>query len=562
MSDTDGGDGANTAAPTKATAPEEPTEPTQPSGSAWSPLRVRIFRELWLAQFASNVGSWMQTVGAQWLLVSHGAGQVALVQVAAGLPVLFLALPAGVLADLVDRRRLLLIMQGAMALVATVLAGLSFAGLLGSWSLLGLTFLLGCGGALNGPAWQAVQPSLVPRDQLRQASALGAVNQNLARAIGPALGGALVAFLGVSWTFAVNAVSFLGILIVLALWRPSGESRTPRPGQEREHMLAALRAGGRYVRRAPRVRRILLRSALFVPSAAALWALLPVTAQKSLGLGAAGYGLLLGAVGLGAVGGATALPLVSRRIGGNGALALAGTVFAGALLDLAWVPSVPAAWIALMLAGAAWIIGLSTLNAGLQLALPTWVRARAVAFYLLVFQGGMALGSLVWGQVAQHTSVTLAMALAGALLLVGVVSLRWLRLLDGRVDPTLSEAWPEPRLLVEPAPQDGPVLVTAVYRVRPERVPDFAQAMRRVENSRRRTGAVTWGLYRDAASEDRFVEAFTVSSWSEHCAQHHGRYTGMDHTFETRARELLEEDPVVTHAVMVEPDTAGVTRMR
>ncbi|GAA4623768.1 MFS transporter [Actinoallomurus vinaceus] len=531
------------------------------SDSAWSPLRVRVFRDLWLAQFGSNIGSWIQTVGAQWLLVGHGAAQVALVQVAAGLPVLFLALPAGVLADLVDRRRLLLVMQGAMALVAAVLAGLSFAGLLGSWTLLALTFLLGCGNALNGPAWQAVQPSLVARDELRQASALGAVNQNLARAIGPALGGALVAFLGVSWTFAVNAVSFLGILVVLASWRPRGEARPPRPGQEREHMLAALRAGGRYVRSAPRVRRILLRSALFVPSAAALWALLPVTAQQSLGLGAAGYGLLLGAVGLGAVGGAAALPAVSRRIGGNGALALAGTVFAGALLVLAEVASIAAAFIALVLAGAAWIIGLSTLNAGLQLGLPTWVRARAVAFYLLVFQGGNALGSLLWGQVAQRSTVSVAMVLAALLLLVGVPSLRRLPLLDGQADPTLSEAWPEPRLIVEPRPQDGPVLVTVTYQVRADRVPAFVAAMSRVEPSRRRTGAVTWGLYRDVERPDRFVEAFTVTSWSEHSAQHHGRYTGMDHTFETRARELLEQEPVVTHAVMVEQEPeAGRSR--
>ncbi len=402
-----------------------------------------------------------------------------------------------------------------------------------------------------------MQPSLVPRDSLRQASALGAVNQNLARAIGPAIGGALVAFLGVGWTFAVNAASFLGILVVLAAWRPTGEA-SPRPGQEREHLLAALRAGGRYVRRSPRVRRILLRSALFVPGAAALWALLPVTAHQSLGLGAAGYGLLLGAVGLGAVGGAAVLPWVSRRIGGNGALALAGAVFAGALLVLAGVASVPVAFIALALAGAAWIVGLSTLNAGLQLALPSWVRARAVAFYLLVFQGGNALGSLCWGQLAQHTTVSAAMVLAAILLLVGVLSLRRLPLLDGRVDPTPSEAWPEPRLAVEPAPQDGPVLVTVTYRPRPEHVRAFTAAMKKVESSRRRTGAVTWGLYRDAAQPEQFVEAFTVTSWSEHCAQHHGRYTGIDHAFEARSRELLADEPVVTHAVMahLDPDSS------
>ncbi|MFE9421460.1 MFS transporter [Kitasatospora sp. NPDC006697] len=520
-------------------------------GSAWSPLRGRVFRDLWLAQFGSNIGSWMQTVGAQWLLVGHGAAQVSMVQLAAGLPVLFLALPAGVLADLVDRRRLLLVMQAAMALVAAALAVLAFAGLLGTWALLALTFLLGCGNALNGPAWQAVQPSLVPRDELRQAAALGAVNQNLARAVGPALGGAFVAVLGVGWTFAVNAASFLGILAVLATWRPGGPARAPGSAQEREHLIAALKAGDRYVRNAPRIRRILLRSVLFVPGASALWALLPVAAHQSLGLGAAGYGLLLGAVGLGAVAGAAALPAVSRRIGGNGALALAGAVFAGALLTIAVSTNVPLTFLALFLAGAAWITVLSTLNAGLQVALPAWVRARGAACYLLVFQGGSALGSLLWGQLAQHAGVCAAMVLAALSLLVGVLSLHRLPLLGGRADPTLSEAWPEPQVVVEPAPQDGPVLVTVTYQVRAEQVPRFAAAMRRVESSRRRTGAVTWGLYRDAGRPEQFVETFTVASWSEHRAQHHGRYTGTDRAFETDSRELLHREPTVAHAMMV-----------
>ncbi|MFH9353615.1 MFS transporter [Kitasatospora sp. NPDC017646] len=518
-------------------------------GSAWSPLRQRVFRDLWLAQFTSNVGSWMQTVGAQWLLLGHGAAQVSMVQLAAGLPVLFLALPAGVLADLVDRRRLLLVMQAVMAVVAAVLAALAFTGVLGPWTLLALTFLLGCGNALNGPAWQAVQPSLVPREELRQAAALGAVNMNLARAVGPALGGVLVAALGVGWTFAVNAASFLAILAVLATWRPGGRARAPQPGQEREHLIAALRAGGRYVRSAPRVRRILLRSSLFVPGASALWALLPVSAHQSLGLGAAGYGVLLGAVGLGAVAGAAVLPTLSRRVGGDGALALAGAVFAGALVTLAVSASVPVAFLALVLAGAAWITALSTLNAGLQVALPAWVRARGSAFYLLVFQGGNAVGSLVWGQVAQHAGVSVAMSLAALVLLGGVLSLRRLPLLGGRADPTLSEAWSEPRLVVEPAPGDGPVLVTVTYEVRAERVPAFVAAMRKVESSRRRTGAVTWGLYRDAALPEQFVETFTVTSWSEHCAQHHGRYTGTDRAFEADARELLTREPAVTHAM-------------
>ncbi|MFF0388070.1 MFS transporter [Kitasatospora sp. NPDC004615] len=515
--------------------------------SAWAPFGEKVFRALWIAQFVSNVGGWMQTVGAQWLLVGHGAGLVSLVQVASGLPVLLLALPAGALADLVDRRRLLLVGQAAMAAVATVLAVLALLGVLGPWQLLLLTFLLGCLSALNGPAWQAVQPSLVPREQLRQASALGAVNMNVARAVGPALGGLLVAAAGVGWTFALNALSFLGILVVLLRRFP--DEQAPVRERQREQALAALRAGGRYVRRAPGVRRILLRCALFVPGAAALWALLPVVAVQRLGLGSSGYGLLLAAVGVGAVAGAGVLPQLSARLRGNGVLALSGLLTAGALLVVALAGNTVLVSLALVWAGAAWIWGLSTLSAALQLELPNWVRARAVAFYLLVFQGGNALGALVWGQLAQYAGLLIALTVPAALLALGALSLRQLPLLDAEVDPSLSDSWPEPRLTVEPAAADGPVLVSVEYRVADGTAEAFVRAMDEVEASRRRTGAVSWGLYQDGAEPTKFVEVFTVASWAEHCAQHHERWTGVDHAFERTARALVTGEPVVTHAV-------------
>ncbi|OLE22096.1 MAG: MFS transporter [Catenulispora sp. 13_1_20CM_3_70_7] len=519
------------------------------TASAWSPLRQPVFRALWLAQFGSNVGSWMQTVGAQWLLIGHGAALLSLVQVAAGLPVLILALPAGVLADLVDRRRLLLAVQGGMAAVAVVLAGLAFAGHLGPWTLLALTLLIGCGNAVNGPAWQALQPTLVPREQLRPASALGAVNQNVARAIGPALGGLLVAAAGVEWTFALNAVSFAGLLLVLARWRDT-RGAAPRSEQEREQALAALRAGTRYVRNSPRVRRILLRASLFVPGAAALWALIPLTAHETLGLGSAGYGLLLGAVGIGAIGGAWVLPRVAGRLGNDRTLALSGVMFAAALLAVDFVAVTAVAWLALLAAGVAWIWALSTLNAALQLGLPSWVRARAVAFYLLVFQGGMAIGAFVWGQLAQWAGLSTALAAAAGLLLAGAIPSRWLPLRERSVAPTAGEAWPEPVLVLEPAPRDGPVLVIVEYLVPEPNVEEFDRVMARVESSRRRTGATSWSIYRDAARSDRFLETFTVRSWSEHMAQHHERYTGIDREFEAAARALVEGQPMVTHAFM------------
>jgi len=358
-----------------ATGIDAKSPPPDSAGSAWAPFTVQVFRALWLAQFASNVGSWMQTVGAQWVLVGHGAALVTLVQVASGVPVLLLALPAGVAADLVDRRRFLLAAQTGMAVTAAALAAVTFAGALSPWLLLGFTFVLGCGGALNAPAWQALQPSLVSRDMLGQAAALGAVNQNIARAVGPALGGMLVALAGVGWTFALNAVSFLGVVAVLARWRPPASAR--RPEAERERARAALHAGGHYVRNSRLERRIMARALLFVPGAAALWALLPVTAHRSLHLGSGGYGSLLGAVGIGAVAGAALLPKLSKGIGTTALLGVSGTVFALVLSVLALVPDVLTVAFALIAAGAAWIGALSTFNATLQRSLPGWVRPVA-----------------------------------------------------------------------------------------------------------------------------------------------------------------------------------------
>jgi len=365
--------------------------------SAWAPLAARVFRALWIAQLVSNIGSWMQTVGAQWLLVGHSAALVTLVQTASSLPVVLLALPSGVLADRYDRRTVLLAAQFAMLAFSTALTVLAFADALTPGLLLGLTFLLGCGTALMGPAWQAIQPELVERRQLGQAAALGAVNMNLARALGPAVGGAVVAAAGAGWVFAFNAASYLGIAAVLTLWR-----RPPAqvPTAEGEKLLTALHAGRRYVWYAPGVRRVLLRTVLFIPGGAALWSLLPLVASRSLGLGSGGYGLLLGAVGVGAVGGAFVLSAIRRVLGVNGTLAAGAVVFAGVLAVLATV-RIPWLAVAVLLpAGLAWIGVLSTLNAALQTRLPGWVRARGLAVYLLVFQGGQALAAPVWGALA------------------------------------------------------------------------------------------------------------------------------------------------------------------
>jgi predicted MFS family arabinose efflux permease/quinol monooxygenase YgiN len=453
-----------------------------------------------------------------------------------------------VLADRFDRRSILLAAQFAMLAVSGALAGLAFADALSPTVLLVLTFLLGCGTALMGPAWQAIQPELVERRRLGQAAALGAVNMNLARAVGPALGGAVVAAAGTGWVFAFNAVSYLGIAAALLAWRRPGPASAPAGG---ERLSAAPHAGRRYVWNAPGVRRVLLRTLLFIPGGAALWALLPLTASRSLGLGSGGYGLLLGAVGAGAVAGAFALPRLRNTLGANGMLAAGALVFAGVLAVLATVRVPWLVALALLPAGLAWIAVLSTLNAAVQTRLPGWVRARGLAVYLLVFQGGQALAAPLWGAVAARAGLTACLLTAGGAMLISAVSVRRWPLRDAEgIDPALSDHWPAPPLVFEPGQADGPVLVSVVYRVPADHRAEFTDRMNRVARSRRRTGAVSWGLYQDGGDPERFVENYLVGSWAEHRAQHHVRLTATDRRFEERARALLTPGtrPEVTHA--------------
>jgi MFS family permease/quinol monooxygenase YgiN len=513
--------------------------------AAWAPLRDSpMFRALWIAQFASNIGTWMQTVGAQWLLIDQSPVLVSLVQTASSLPIVLLALPAGAWADMVDRRRLLLSAQLAMLVAAGALTVLTFAGIVSPAVVLSLTFLLGCGTAVAGPSWQAIQPELVERSMLPQAAALNGVNMNLARAVGPALAGVIVATAGPAWVFALNALSYLGIAAVLRAWRPS-ESLAP---DSRERLVEALRAGGRYVRNALIVRRLLYRAVLFIPAASAVWALLPLVAARNLGLGSAGYGLLLGAVGIGAVAGALVIPRLRARIGGPTLVTAAMLTSAAATVMVA-TANAPV-WVALALVpvGAAWIAVMSSLNAGLQLALPGWVRARGLAHYLLLFQGSQAVGAVIWGLIADVTSVTTALLVAAATMVVGAIAgLRTPMPNTANLDRMPSAHWPSPQLLLSPDPTDGPVLVTLNYRVPEENTAAFTEAIRPVARSRRRTGALRWELFRDGTDPTRFVESYLVATWAEHLQQHHHRQTGADRTIEEKLLDYTDGPPEVRH---------------
>ncbi|MFY1620474.1 MFS transporter [Micromonospora sp. WMMD736] len=521
--------------------------------SAWAPLRGAVYRNLWLALLAANVGTWMQTVGAQWLLIHHAnaATLVALVQTASLLPVLLLALPAGVLADSFDRRHLLIAVQLFLVAVAVALALLTLTDRMPPALLLTLTFAFGVGQALTLPAWSAVIPELVPQDQLRSASALGSISVNVARAIGPALAGVLISRTGVAPVFGLNALAFAVFAYALWRWRPGNARAVEVP----ERFTAALRAGSRYVRHSPTVRRLLRRALVFVIPASALWTLLPLVAARRLGLGSGGYGLLLGALGVGAIAGGVLLAVIRTRLSANQLLLVSGVLFTAALVVVGTVRAVPLVLVALLPAGMAWVTVLANINAEMQLFLPSWVRARGLAVYQVCFAGGQAVGALLWGLVAEMGALLTAYLVAAVSMFVGTVTSRIWPLPDLRsVNREPASYWPQLNLAHEPDPWVGPVLVTVRYTVRPEREGPFLAAMDAVRAARQRTGAMRWGLFRPAETTDRFVEVYLVPSWDEHLRQHGGRLTGADREAEARARELTDGIPQVRHLV---PAAAG-----
>jgi MFS family permease len=475
---------------------------------------------------------------------------VALVQAATNLPFFVLAVPAGALADIVDRRRLLLVAQSWMLLVAVALAVVTFACHMTPWLLLALTFLLGLGSTLNGPAWQATTPDLVPREEIPAAVALSGISVNGARAVGPALGGLMVAAAGPGATFLFNAVSFLGVLFVLARWRhPQESSALPA-----ERFVGAIGAGLRYVGHAPTFQAVLLRTMAFVVGGSSLLALLPILIKQDASLGPAHYGILLGCFGAGAVISVELLPVLVRRAGVDRTVTVAFLAFAAMTLAVAWLAYFWLRCVLVLLAGAAWLAALTQLNATAQAAVPRWVRARALAVYLLVFYGGIAAGSVLWGFVADHAGVAPALTASVAWMFVGLLATIGFRLPEGEgseLEP--SRHWPEMAAAPGMELQRGPVLVTVEYRIDPARAGEFLDAIRPLRAARLRDGAFRWDLFQDFADPARIVEVFLVESWVEHLRQHE-RVTEADRIIQEHLLTLHQADtpPLVSHLVAAE----------
>lgn len=537
--------------------------------SAWSPFRHRVFAVLWLAMLLSNVGSWMHDVGAGWLMTTLNPSPllVSLVQAATTLPVFLLALPAGALADIIDRKRLLLIAKVYMAVIAAVMGAIVLAGNMTPEILLLLTVALGAGTALVNPAWQAIVPQLVPRAQLASAVALNGVGINVSRAIGPAVAGVAIATFGLASPFLLNALSFLAVIAALLWWTPPAAPPRQLPA---ERWAAAIRAGLRYARSSGPLKATLLRAIGFLLFASAYWALLPLVARQLLNGDAELYGVLVTCIGAGAVGGATLLPRLRKRFGAS-RVVMSSSIGTAAVLGAFATLREPAVVAGVcVLAGAAWIAALSSFNVSAQMSLPDWVRARGLAIFSAVQFGSLAIGSTLWGQAAAALGIPAALwiAAAGAALL-GVLTRRVPLLSAGDLDLTPAAHWPQPVVAGSPEPDRGPIMVTVEYRVEPHRAADFLAELDVLARARRRDGAYLWGVFRDAAEPDRFLEYFLEESWTQHL-RHHARVTQADRDVEARVRAFHRgpAGPVITHYLAADtpaevsnpPDAGGALR--
>lgn len=492
-------------------------KPDRPSDS-FAPLRRPIFAVLWAATVLGNTGTFMRDVASSWLVtdLSASPAAVAMIQAAGTLPVFLLAIPAGVLSDILDRRKFLILIQIVLALVSITLMVLSHAGLLTVGSLVALTFLGGVGAALMGPTWQSIVPELVPRQDLKTAVALNSLGINIARAIGPAAGGLLLAAFGAAVTYGADALSYVFVIAALVWWR-----RPPDADDElSERFAGAFRAGLRYARASRELHIVLFRAAVFFAFASAVWALLPLVARNLLGGDAGFYGILLGAVGVGAILGALVLPRLRARLDADG-LMLGAAIGTAAVMGALAVG--PPRWLAILLLlvlGAAWIVALTTLNGTAQSILPNWVRGRGLAVYLTVFNGALAAGSVAWGLIAQEIGLASALLVDAAGLVAISLALHRFKLPTGEADLVPSNHWPEPLVSDHIEHDRGPVLVLIEYRIRRGDRAAFLDALDRLSAERRRDGAYGWGVTEDAADPERIVEWFMVESWAEHLRQH------------------------------------------
>ncbi len=502
-----------------------------------APFQHRIFRSIWLASLATNLGSLIQTVGAAWMMtiISSSADMVALVQASTALPIMLFALVSGAIADNFNRRKVMLVAQTFMLLVSVVLALTAYSGLMTPWLLLTFTFLIGCGAALNNPSWQASVGDMVPRTDLPAAVALNSMGFNLTRSVGPALGGVIVAAFGAVAAFTINAVSYLALIVVLLRWKPPTGNNSLPP----EPLGLAISSGLRYMAMSPNIEKVLLRGFVFGFAVISVVALLPLVTRDLLQGGALLYGVLFGAFGVGAVGGAFISGLLRQRLSTEWIARLAFASFALCALTIAESPFGWLTCIALMVAGACWVIALSMFNITVQLSTPRWVVGRALSLYQMATFGGMALGSWVWGQAAEDYGTDVALWFAagvmffGAAMGVGRLALPALASLN--LDPL--NRWKQPHLELDLTPRSGPVKIMIEYEIDEKDTREFVEMMAERRRIRKRDGARRWSLTRDLEHPRHWIEAYHLPTWLEY-VRYNQRLTHADAIVGDQIRRL------------------------
>lgn len=513
-----------------------PEDDTIAAPLTFGPLANRTFRDLWLASQISNLGALIQTVGAAWLMgsLTTSHGMVALVQSSNALPVMAFSLISGALADNFDRRRIMLsalIFMFAMSLALTVFA---WAGWLTPWVLLAFTFLIGCGTALFNPSWQASIGDIVPREDVAGAVSLNSMGFNLARSVGPAIGGAIVAAAGAAVAFAVNAVSYIGLIVGLMRWqRPEGEARLPR-----EELGRAIGAGFRYVAMSPALIRVMARAALFGIGASAMLALLPIYTRDTLGGTALTYGIFLGCFGIGAIGGVFMNVRLRSWLRNERVVSLAFWGFSVALAGLAAFPVLPAVVPMLMIGGACWVLALSLFNTTVQLSTPRWVLGRALSLYQTAVFGGMAAGAWLWGALADGQGIATAFGVAAAVLALGALAGNLLQVnefSDLDLTPLGLITAAEPK--IDLRGRSGPIFIMVEYEIALDDTDDFLVLMQQRRRIRIRDGAQRWALLRDLEQPELWSEKYYVPTWVDY-ARHLSRRTKADVALQEAVRAL------------------------
>ncbi|HET9237484.1 MAG TPA: MFS transporter [Oligoflexus sp.] len=529
--------------------------------SAWKPLAISPYGRMWFAALVSNIGGFMQNVGAAWFLTVAGLSATWLggLQAASALPMFLFGLFAGVLADLRNRRTIILAAQVWLILTSGLLAWFAYSGILTPLLLLALSFSMGIGSAFHMPAWTATLPRLVPKDQLAAAVALSGVSVNLARAVGPALGGAVISASSVAVTFFCNALTFIFVLAIVWTWHPTpAQSPTVRSS---EKYLAASKLSLIYAWRSPGVRAVLVRSFVALFAAGALWALLPLRARNDLGLSSGGLGFLLGCVGTGSVAGVFLLGQVRRRgMPIDHILSAGATIFALSTFIAATEDSFIVVSLALAVGGIGWIAMMATFNLCAQISVAGWVQARAVALFLVITQGAMALSGIAWGYFSDLSTVSTALGISAAALILQIALTRiWpLSWLSGR-DLTPSETFAKKVAGHEFKDRDGPIEVRISYHVPPDKKEVFLAALYELRNVRLRDGGYDWNVLCTPHQPDIYEEVFWISTWADHLLQHE-RLTKADEDIYQRVQSFHVGDsvPAVVHRTAVKAEDRTV----